>query len=139
MANISASLVKDLREKTGAGMMDCKKALIEADGDIENAVDYLRKSGVAKAEKKSGRATTEGKIISSIEGNKGALVEILCETDFVATNEKFIGFAQGVAQRALALEDGDVSDKVQEKEKETLVSMISTIGENMQISSRGCR
>jgi elongation factor Ts len=133
MANISASLVKDLREKTGAGMMDCKKALVAADGDIEKAIENLRKSGIAKAEKKSGRATTEGKIISVIEGAKGALVEVLCETDFVATNEKFIEFVKGVAERSLSLEDGDVSEKVQANESENLVSMIATIGENMQI------
>ncbi len=134
MANISASLVKELRDKTGAGMMDCKKALVEAEGDIEAAIDFLRKSGIAKAEKKSGRVTKEGKIISCIDGNKGSLIEALCETDFVATNEKFLNYVNGVAQRVAAMDgNGDVSEQVQESEKDSLVSMISTIGENMQI------
>lgn len=131
---ISASMVKDLRDKTGAGMMDCKKALVEAGGDMEKAIDVLRKSGIAKAEKKSGRAVKEGKIITCIEGGKGAMVEVLCETDFVATNEKFIDYISGVAKRTLAVEgNGCVSEKVQESEKDGLVSMIATIGENMQI------
>ncbi|MFA7229838.1 MAG: translation elongation factor Ts [Victivallaceae bacterium] len=132
--SISASAVKDLRDKTGAGMMDCKKALTEAAGDMEKAIDCLRKSGIAKAEKKSGRATKEGKIVSCIKGGKSAMVEVLCETDFVATNEKFINFVNGVAERALNVSgNGDVSEKVQEQDKEILLSMIATIGENMQI------
>jgi elongation factor Ts len=134
MADISASMVKELRDKTGAGMMDCKKALVKAGGDVEKAIEELRKSGIAKAEKKSGRAVNEGKIISKVDGGKGALVEVLCETDFVAKNEKFINFISEVADRVLAADgNGDISEKVQEQEKEILTGMIATIGENMQI------
>ncbi len=131
---ISASVVKDLREKTGAGMMDCKKALTETNGDIEQAIDYLRKHGIAKAEKKAGRATKEGKVLSLIQGGKAVLLEVLCETDFVATNEKFINYMNGVAERALALPgNGCVTELVNENEKDSLTGMIATIGENMQI------
>jgi elongation factor Ts len=131
---ISAHLVRDLREKTGAGMMDCKKALVESEGDIEKAIDFLRKSGIAKAEKKSGRAVKDGKVIALVENGRGAILEVLCETDFVATNEKFLAYIQATVGRVLSMDaDGDVSQKVQESEKENLVSMIATIGENMQI------
>ena len=131
---ISASVVKKLRDQTGAGMMDCKKALVKTDGDLEKALDELRKSGIAKAEKKSGRATKEGKILTSIIDGKGAMTEVLCETDFAATNEKFVDFVTEVATRALDLDcDGDVSDAVQTAENDALVNMIAIIGENMQI------
>ncbi|MFA6103351.1 MAG: translation elongation factor Ts [Victivallaceae bacterium] len=131
---ITAEMVKELRDKTGAGMMDCKKALTEADGDLEKAIDNLRKSGIAKAEKKSGRTTKEGKIISCIKGNKGAMVEVLCETDFVASNEKFKNYISAIVERTLNVDgDGCVSEKVQEIEKDGLVTMVATIGENMQI------
>lgn len=134
MAEITAEMVKNLRDATGAGMMDCKKALAEAKGDFQGAVDALRKSGIAKAEKKSGRATKEGKIISVTTGKTGAMLEILCETDFVAKNEKFQAFIKETAERTLKVAgNGDLSAKVQEIEKDTLVSMIATIGENMQI------
>lgn len=135
MANITAEMVRDLRDKTGAGMMDCKKALVESEGDLQGAIDALRKSGIAKAEKKSGRATKEGRVISCLDGNKGSMIEVLCETDFVATNEKFAGFIKSVSEKALSSfsDNGDISAKLQELEKDTLVSMISTIGENMQI------
>jgi elongation factor Ts len=139
MSNISAGMVKELREKTGAGMMDCKKALVESKGDFDGAVDYLRKSGIAKAEKKSSRAVKEGKIISIVEHGKGVLVEVLCETDFVAKNEKFGNFIQEVAGRVFAAGgNGDVSEAVQESEKDTLTSMVATIGENMQIRRSVC-
>jgi len=134
MANISAQMVKTLREKTDAGMMDCKKALVEAEGDMEKAVDILRKSGIAKAEKKSGRATKEGKIVSYINGGTGVLLETLCETDFVASNEKFIDYVNKIAEKtALLSDDGDVSAQVAEAEKDSLTELISTIGENMQL------
>lgn len=114
--NITANIVKDLREKTGAGMMDCKRALVEANGDMDKAIEYLRKHGIAKAEKKSGRATKEGKVISLIKDGKAVLLEVLCETDFVATNEKFTNYINQVAERALALDgNGDVSEAVQAK------------------------
>lgn len=134
MAEITAEMVKNLRDATGAGMMDCKKALADAQGDFQGAVDALRKSGIAKAEKKSGRATKEGTIISLTQGNIGAIIEVLCETDFVAKNEKFQAFIKDTVARTLKIDgDGDISAKVQETEKESLVSMIATIGENMQI------
>ena len=114
--------------------MDCKKALVEAEGDMSKAVDILRKSGMAKAEKKSGRATKEGKIVSYIDGAVGVMVEALCETDFVATNEKFIDFVNGVAKKASEIpEDGCISEKVAEAEKASLTEQIATIGENMQL------
>ncbi len=131
---ITAEMVKELRDKTGAGMMDCKKALTDADGNLETAIDNLRKSGIAKAEKKSGRTTKEGKIIACIKGNKGAMVEVLCETDFVASNDKFKNFVSALVERVLGVEgNGCVSEKVQEMEKDGLVTMVATIGENMQI------
>lgn len=134
MATISAKIVKELRDKTDAGMMDCKKALVEADGDMDKAVDILRKSGIAKAEKKSGRAVKEGKIISHIADGVGVLIEALCETDFVATNEKFIEYVTEVASKTAALSvDGDVSEEVAASENAALTKLIATIGENMQL------
>ena len=131
---ITAEMVKELRDKTGAGMMDCKKALTEAGGDLEKAIDNLRKSGIAKAEKKSGRTTKEGKIISCIKGNKGAMIEVLCETDFVASNDKFKNYISAIVERTLTVDgDGCVAEKVQAIEKDGLVTMVATIGENMQI------
>src|SRR3954447_24318660 len=101
---ISASMVKELREKTGAGMMDCKKALSETSGDFEKAVDYLRKKGIASASKKAGRATKEGAVSSYIhgEGKVGVLVEINCETDFVARTEQFRQFVKDVSMHIAA-------------------------------------
>lgn len=134
MANITADIVKELRDKTGAGMMDCKKALTQSEGDIEKAIEFLRKSGIAKAEKKSGRATKEGKVFFQIEGNTAAMVEVLCETDFAASNEKFTTFVKDILARTMKLSgNGDVTEKVQEAEKDNLVEKISVIGENMQI------
>ncbi len=139
MAQISAALVKELRDKTGAGMMDCKKALTETGGDVEEAVDWLRKKGVASAAKKAGRVAAEGLVGTFVEGNRGALVEINCETDFVARNEEFQGFVASCAK--LALDAGgdvealagmtypDLSGSVAEK----LTNMIATIGENMNL------
>ena len=86
---ITAAMVKKLRDKTGAGMLDCKKALINADGDFEGAYDELRKSGIAKAEKKAGRSTKEGKVFVSVKDGEAAAIEVLCETDFVSKNKKF--------------------------------------------------
>ena len=125
MADISAKIVKELREKTGAGMMDCKKALVEANGDMEAAIDNLRKAGIAKAEKKSSRATKEGKIVSAISGKTGVLLEALCETDFVATNEKFIAYVNSVAAKVADMpDDGDLSETVAEMEKDTLTGLL---------------
>ena len=101
---ITATLVKELREKTGAGMMDCKKALVETDGDLDKAVSYLREQGITKAAKKAGRATSEGLIISYIHpGDKlGTMVEINCETDFVARTEDFGEMAKNIAMQVAA-------------------------------------
>lgn len=122
---ISASMVKDLREKTGAGMMDCKKALVEADGNEEKAVAYLREKGLAKAAKKAGRATSEGVIGSYIHtnGKVGVMVELKCETDFVAKNEEFQQFGRDVAMqiaamRPLCVSPDQVPAELLEKEKE---------------------
>ena len=100
---ISADAVKALREKTGAGMMDCKRALTEAGGDMDKAIEVLRKSGVAKAEKKTGRATNQGKVIAVIKDGKGAIVEVLCETDFAANTNRFRDFVTEVAESALTV------------------------------------
>ncbi|MEK7245314.1 MAG: translation elongation factor Ts, partial [Pseudomonadota bacterium] len=101
MAEITASLVKELREKSGAGMMDCKKALAESGGNLEVAVDWLRKKGLASAAKKAGRVAAEGLVALAVEGGRGALVEVNSETDFVARNESFQAFVAQVAKLAL--------------------------------------
>src|SRR5882757_9954704 len=106
MAEITATMVKDLREKTGAGMMDCKKALGEAAGDLEGAVDWLRKKGLSAAAKKAGRVAAEGLVGVAVDGKVGALIEINSETDFVARNDKFQAFVAAAAK--LALGAGDV-------------------------------
>src|SRR5580698_1691528 len=106
MADITAQMVKDLRDKTGAGMMDCKAALGETNGDMEAAIDWLRKKGISKAAKKAGRAAAEGLIGVAVAGNAGALVEVNAETDFVARNEEFKSFVKAAADIALK-EDGD--------------------------------
>lgn len=131
---ISAQMVKELREKTGAGMMDCKKALVEVGGDLENAVDWLRQKGMAKAAKKSGRATCEGLItaVESADGRHVAMASLLCETDFVARGEQFQEMAVKVAQVVL---DGSPADP---SALETLVGddvkqLIASVGENMQV------
>jgi elongation factor Ts len=125
MSAISASSVQDLRNKTGAGMMDCKKALSETNGDVEKAVEYLRKKGVSAAEKKAGRETKQGSIISYIHGGGriGVLVEINCETDFVARNENFQNFARDIGMHVAAtnprfLNREAVPADILEKEKE---------------------
>jgi len=131
---ITAEMVKDLREKTGAGMMDCKRALVAANGDMEAAVDNLRKSGIAKAEKKSGRATNQGKCYVAVDGGKAAIVEVLCETDFAAKTDRFTNLVESIAENALKIDaDGDVTAQVIEAEKAELTNAIATIGENMQI------
>jgi len=105
MAEVTASMIKDLRERTGAGMADCKKALQETDADMEKAIDYLRKKGLAKAAKKAGREATEGAVVSYIHGGGriGVLVEINCETDFVARNDDFVAFTKDVAMQIAAM------------------------------------
>ncbi len=105
MAEVTATMIKDLRERTGAGMADCKKALQECDADAEKAIDYLRKKGLAKAAKKAGREATEGAVVSYIHGGGriGVLVEINCETDFVARNDDFVAFTKDVAMQIAAM------------------------------------
>ncbi len=104
MAQVTAALVKELRERTGAGMLDCKKALRETDGDIEKAAEMLRKKGLAKAAKKAGRATTEGRIATYVHGGRiGVMVEVNCETDFVAKTEDFARFCNDIAMQIAAM------------------------------------
>ncbi|NOX67730.1 MAG: elongation factor Ts [Gammaproteobacteria bacterium] len=105
---ISASMVKELRERTGAGMMECKKALVETDGNAEAAVELLRKSGQAKADKKAGRVAADGLVVVASDNGRAAIVEINSETDFVAKDENFVAFANAVADAALAAETSDV-------------------------------
>jgi elongation factor Ts len=137
MSTITAAMVKDLREKTGAGMMDCKAALTETKGDIEAAVDWLRKKGLAKAAKKAGRVAAEGLIGLSVAGQKGALVEVNAETDFVARNDHFQALVRQIAEVALAA-GGDVEKIKQAKAgsmtvDEAVAHAIATIGENMSL------
>src|SRR5690625_3411387 len=106
MAEITAALVKELRDKTGAGMMDCKKALVETKGDVEAAVDWLRKKGLSAAAQKAGRTAAEGLVAVVTEGARGAIVEVNAETDFVGRNEQFQVFVAQTARLALALDDG---------------------------------
>jgi elongation factor Ts len=139
MAEITAALVKDLREKTGAGMMDCKRALTENGGDIEVAIDWLRKKGLAAAAKKSGRVAAEGLVGVASAPNKAAIVEINAETDFVARNETFQEFVTTCAK--IALEVGDNIETISaaffpgtgRTVAEELTHLVATIGENMTI------
>ena len=143
MTAISASLVKELREKTGAGMMDCKKALTENDGDMEAAIDWLRKKGLSKAAKKADRVAAEGLVGVKSDGKTGAVVEINSETDFVARNEQFqkmVGDITDLAlstggdlEKLLAAKVGDKSMSVEDYVKE----MVATIGENMTVRAYG--
>lgn len=139
MAEISAKLVKELRDRTGLGMMECKKALQEANGDIELAIDNLRKSGQAKAAKKAGNIAADGAIIIAQNGNKALLLEVNCQTDFVAKDENFTAFANKVAELALANNTTDVEtistlayDDSQNVE-EARVALVQKIGENIQV------
>lgn len=138
MAEVTASMVKDLREKTGAGMMDAKKALIEMAGDMEAAVDWLRKKGLATAAKKSGRTAAEGLVAVALSGNKAAVIEVNAETDFVSRNDQFQSFVTKAAELALEAKSDiaalantafEAGKTVQEK----LTHLIATIGENMSL------
>ena len=135
---ISAKLVKELREKTGAGMMDCKKALIETDGDIDKAIDYLRENGIAKAAKKADRIAAEGAVYITSEGNEAVIVEINSETDFVARNEAFQTLVKRIASHILATKPADVEALYSsELDGETVTSImnnaVATIGEKLNI------
>ena len=143
MATISAATVKQLREKTGAGIMDCKEALSECNGDISNAVDFLRKKGLATAAKRSGRATTEGIIESYIhmDSKLGVLVEINCETDFVAKNDDFKEFAKNIAMHITAtnpvsIRPEDVPKETIDKEKEIYRAQVLDMGKPEQIADK---
>ena len=137
MSNITASMVKDLRDKTGAGMMDCKAALGETNGDAEAAIDWLRKKGLMKAAKKAGRVAAEGLVGVAVGGDTGALVEVNSETDFVARNDQFKDFVKNAAEIALEI-DGDL-EKLLTKSMGTatvqdeLTGLIAKIGENMSV------
>lgn len=150
---VTASMVKELREITGAGMMDCKKALNETDGNIEEAVEYLRKNGQAKAEKKAGRIAAEGLVAAVIKDDKSAaIVEVNSETDFVAKNEEFQNFVKDVANQALNTSAADLVSFLAEawapdaskSVKEALTEKVAVIGENLnirrfeKIESNGC-
>jgi elongation factor Ts len=139
MAEITAALVKELREKTGAGMMDCKRALAETQGDLENAVDWLRKKGLSAAAKKAGRVAAEGLVGVATRGKRGAVVEVNAETDFVARNDTFQQFVRTVTE--LALDTGDDLEALKaaaypgsgRSVADELTHMIATIGENMAL------
>ena len=136
MAAITASMVKELREKTGAGMMDAKKALTEADGDIEAAMEELRKKGMAKADKKSSRTAAEGLVAVKTAGTKGAVIELNAETDFVSRNEEFQAFVEAVAAKALetnGVEELAAADHGGKPVKDALTDLIAKIGENMTL------
>ncbi|MFH1886900.1 MAG: translation elongation factor Ts [Pseudomonadota bacterium] len=143
MADISAQKVKDLRTSTGAGMMDCKKALDEAGGDLEKAVDFLRKKGLATAKKRAGRATSEGTIHSYIHSNGklGVLVEVNCETDFVAKNEQFQEFAHDLAMQIaatapLAVRAEDVDEAILAKEREIYLGQVKEMGKPDSVAGK---
>ena len=135
MSEVSAAMIKDLRERTGAGMSDCKKALTEVSGDMEKAIDYLRTKGLAKAAKKAGREATEGAIVSYIHGagRIGVLLEVNCETDFVARNEDFQGFTRDIALQIAAMNPqvvrkDEVSADLVAREREVLLAKAKETG-----------
>jgi elongation factor Ts len=137
MATINAGMVKDLRDKTGAGMMDCKAALAETNGDMEAAMDWLRKKGITKAAKKAGRAAAEGLIGVATDGTVGALVEVNAETDFVARNDEFKDFVKKASKLALE-EEGDL-ERLLKKDmggndvQQVLTHLVAKIGENLSV------
>jgi elongation factor Ts len=136
MTQITALMVKELRGKSGAGMMDAKKALTEVGGDMEAAIDFLRKKGVAKADKKSSRTAAEGLVAIISKGTTGAVVEVNSETDFVARNEEFQGFVRNVAEKSLDVADKDAllsADYEGKTVADTLTNLVATIGEKMDV------
>ncbi len=137
MANITASLVKELRQKSGVGMMDCKKALVEADGDMERAMDILKEKGMAKAAKKSGRIAAEGAVVTEINGKKGLMLEVNCETDFAGKSEDFLNVATELKKYFFenAKEENEVvemTESYDEKVEEIVHNAIAKIGENIK-------
>ena len=135
---ITAGMVKELRERSGAGMMECKKALTEVGGDVETAIEHLRKQGLAKADKKSGRVAAEGRIAMAQDGAQAVLVEVNCETDFVAKDDNFVSFCDAAASAALAagvdtvewMNDLDLSGQTLEAAR---LALVAKIGENIQV------
>jgi elongation factor Ts len=137
---VTAAMVKELRERTGAGMMECKKALVDTNGDMDGAIEFLRKSGLAQADKKASRIAAEGKIALAIsdDGNEAVMVEVNCETDFVAKDDSFNAFAQAVADSALSQGPADVDALMQLRidgatVEEARQALIAKIGENVQV------
>jgi elongation factor Ts len=139
MGNITAGMVKDLRDKTGAGMMDCKAALAETDGDMESAIDWLRKKGISKAAKKAGRAAAEGLVGVAVSGTRGVAVEVNSETDFVAKNDQFQDFVRKTTDVALSAASDDVEALKASAYpgggtvNDVLTNNVATIGENQQV------
>ncbi len=135
MANITASMVKELRERTGLGMMDCKKALSEADGDMEKAIEDLRKASGLKAAKKASRVAAEGIVMTKIaeDGNYGVIVEVNSETDFVARDENFLEFAQQALELAYSNKDADVAGLLDAGLEDTRQALVQKIGENINL------
>ena len=138
--NITAQMVKELRDKTGAGMMDAKKALVEVDGDMDKAAELLRQKGIASAEKKMGRIAAEGRVDSFVDANGGAMIEVNCETDFVAKNEEFIELTNGLAQLVATANPADVEallattcPKCGKVVEEALKEKIASIGEKITV------
>lgn len=137
--SISASMVKELRERTGAGMMECKKALVETSGDMDGAIELLRKSGQAKADKKAGRIAADGRVAIAAAGNQAAIVEINSETDFVANDENFIGFADSVAAVAQSSGSGDTDSlnaatlEDGRSVEQARTDLIAKVGENISV------
>lgn len=141
--SISASMVKELRERTGAGMMECKKALVETGGEIDAAVELLRKSGQAKADKKAGRVAADGRVVIATDGLNAAMIEINSETDFVAKDENFIAFAEAVGACLLASSAADVDALASESlvdgrsVEEARTELITKVGENISVRRFG--
>jgi len=136
---ITASMVKELRERTGAGMMECKKALVTTGGDIDAAAEELRKSGQAKADKKAGRVAADGRVVVSTDGGKAVIAEVNSETDFVAKDENFVSFAEGVAVAALASDATDVTALASQSidgsmtVEEARTELVTKVGENISV------
>ena len=138
---ITATMVKELRERTGAGMMECKKMLTETNGDMEAAIDTMRKSGAAKADKKAGRVAAEGKVVITVadDAKEASIIEVNCETDFVAKDDNFVGFVGAAGARVLADKPADVAALSAlpldsgETVEETRANLVAKIGENMQV------
>jgi elongation factor Ts len=135
MAEITAGMVKELRERTGLGMMDCKKALVEANGDMEKAIDDLRKASGLKAAKKAGRIAAEGVVLTKVseDGNFGIIVEVNSETDFVARDENFLGFANKVLQEAFNRREADVAALMAGELEKVREALVQKIGENINV------